>query len=139
MFCLLLHFFIIFPKRKKNLKSRLSSINILYFPAIGLFLAKLFIYASDIFGLSETFILDFFQTTEKFELAHFGIFLVISLILLVVDTRRVTNLIIKRQLKWISYGIGIAIIPFLLFLFPFSLRFIDLWTCFFNLFFAITN
>ena len=122
---LLLHFFVIFPKRKKDLKSRLSSIYILYLPALALLLAKIFIYASDIFGLSETFILDFYQTTEKLELAHFAFFSILAFTLLIFDTRKVSNLIIKRQLKWISYGIGIAIIPFTLFyIIPFLLGFV---------------
>lgn len=112
---LLLHFFIIFPKRKKDLKHALSSVYILYIPAAVLLLAKIFIYASDLFNLSERFILDFYQTTEKLELGHFGFFSFLAFFLLIVDTRRVSNLIIKRQLKWISYGIGIAIIPFLFF------------------------
>jgi len=122
---LLLHFFTVFPKRKKNPKTRLSSIYILYIPAVVLFLAKIFIYASDIFNLEETFILDFYQTTEKLELGHFGIFSILALTLLIVDTRRVPNLIVKRQLKWISYGIGIAIIPFMFFyIIPFLLGFV---------------
>jgi hypothetical protein len=122
---LLLHFFIIFPKRKKNLRNRLSSVYILYIPASALLLAKIFIYSSDIFRLGETFILNFYQTTEKLELAHFGFFSILAFTLLIVDTRRVPNLIIKRQLKWISYGIGIAIIPFLFFyIIPFLLGFV---------------
>jgi hypothetical protein len=122
---LVLHFFVIFPKRKKDLKSRLSSIYILYLPALALLLAKTFIYASDIFRLSDTFILDFYQTTEKLELAHFAFFSIFAFTLLIFDTRKVSNLIIKRQLKWISYGIGIAIIPFTLFyIIPFLLGFV---------------
>lgn len=112
---LLLHFFIIFPKRKKDLKSRLSSVYFLYLPAFALLLANIFVYISDIFGLEETFILNFYQTTEKLDLAHFAFFSLLALILLVIDTRRVPNLIIKRQLKWISYGMGIGILPFILF------------------------
>jgi two-component system NtrC family sensor kinase len=122
---LLLHFFIIFPKRKKNLKSKLSSIYILYIPAIALLLAKVFIYTSDIFRLGEIFILNFYQTTEKLELGHFAFFSILAFTLLIFDTRKVPNLIIKRQLKWISYGIGIGIIPFILFyIIPFLFGFV---------------
>jgi two-component system NtrC family sensor kinase len=122
---LLLHFFIIFPKRKKDIKRRLSSIYMLYLPAFALLLVKIFIYASNIFGLSEEFILNFYQATEKLDLAHFAFFAILALILLLIDTRRVPNLIIKRQLKWISYGMGIGVLPFIFFyIMPFLLGFV---------------
>ena len=48
---LLLHFFIIFPRRKKLLMQRLSSINLLYLPGAVLLLVKIFIHLPNIFRL----------------------------------------------------------------------------------------
>jgi len=112
---LLLHFFLIFPKRKKELISKISSTNLLYLPAIVLFLSRVFILSPNIFNLNEAFILRYYRTSEKLDLLHFGILSLIAFAFLLWDTLKAKNLVIKRQMKWISYGLGIGIIPFVLF------------------------
>ncbi|MFC2163406.1 ATP-binding protein [Acidobacteriota bacterium] len=112
---LLLHFFLIFPKRKKELIRRLSTTNILYLPGLILLMAKIFITSPNIFNLNEEFILRFYQTSEKLDLAHFAAFFLIAFSLLLRDTLKAENLIIKRQMKWITYGLGLGILPFIFF------------------------
>jgi len=112
---LLLHFFIIFPKRKKNLKNKLSSVYILYLPGMILFLAKIFIHLPNVLNLKDPFILQFNQTSEKLELFHFGLFSIITFVILFHDTIKYSNLTTKKQLKWIVYGLGFGIIPFVFF------------------------
>jgi len=112
---LLLHFFIIFPKRKKNLKNILSSVYILYFPGMILFLAKIFIHLPNAFNLNDSFILQFNQTSEKLGLFHFALFSIITFVVLFHDTLKCSNLITKKQLKWIVYGLGFGTIPFIFF------------------------
>jgi len=112
---LLLHFFIIFPRRKKNLRKILSSIYWLYLPGGILLLAKIFIHLPNYFNFNDNIILHFHQTSHKLDLCHFTLFSLITLGIIFNDNLRASNLIIKKQLKWIVYGLGIGIIPFFLF------------------------
>ncbi|MEA2005347.1 MAG: ATP-binding protein [Acidobacteriota bacterium] len=112
---LLLHFFIIFPRRKKNLRKILSSIYWLYLPGGMLLLAKIFIHLPNFFNFNDNIILRFHQTSHKLDLCHFALFSLITLGIIFNDNLRASNLIIKKQLKWIVYGLGIGIIPFFLF------------------------
>jgi len=112
---LLLHFFIIFPRRKKNLRKILSSNYWLYLPGSILLLAKIFIHLPNYFNFNDNIILRFHQTSYKLDLCHFALFSLITLGIIFNDNLRASNLIIKKQLKWIVYGLGIGIIPFFLF------------------------
>ncbi|MBN1225113.1 MAG: GAF domain-containing protein [Candidatus Aminicenantes bacterium] len=112
---LLLHFFLIFPKRKKELISKITSTNVLYLPAIVLLLAKIFICSPNIFKMGDSFILRFYQTSEKLDLLHFAALSLVAFAFLLWDTLKAKNLIIKRQMKWITYGLGVGTIPFILF------------------------
>lgn len=112
---LLLHFFIIFPRRKKNLRKILSSIYWLYLPGGMLLLAKIFIHLPNFFNFNDNIILRFHQSSHKLDLCHFALFSLITLGIIFNDNLRASNLIIKKQLKWIVYGLGIGIIPFFLF------------------------
>ncbi|MBE0460302.1 MAG: GAF domain-containing protein [Candidatus Aminicenantes bacterium] len=112
---LLFHFFIIFPRRKKNLRKILSSIYWLYLPGGMLLIAKIFIHLPNYFNFNDNIILRFHQTSDKLDLCHFALFSLITLGIIFNDNLRASNLIIKKQLKWIVYGVGIGIIPFFLF------------------------
>lgn len=108
----LLHFFLIFPKRKKNIRKSLSSVYILYLPALVLFLITVFIHLPNTLKLSEALILHFFQVAEKIELVHFILFSLVTFGVVLRDVRASTNPVIKKQLKWIANGLGVAILPF---------------------------
>jgi two-component system, NtrC family, sensor kinase len=119
---LLVHFFTIFPKRKKLEESRPFSVYFFYLPASLLLLAQIFIHLPNIFKLSESFIYDYFMTLEKLNLFHFTLFTLIALSVIIYDSYKVTNLIIKKQLKWVAYGLGIGFIPFaIIYAFPYIL------------------
>ena len=112
---LLLHFFIIFPRRKKIFRRRPSSIYILYGPAGVLFLAKIFIHLPNIWGLSDDFIVRYYEASQKLDLLHFGVFSLVAFGVILFDTLKTSQVIVKRQLKWIVYGLGLGLLPFTLF------------------------
>jgi two-component system NtrC family sensor kinase len=112
---LLLHFFIIFPRRKKIFRRRPASINILYLPAAVLLLAKLFIHFPNILRLSDSVIVQFYETSEKLDLLHFAVYSLIAFGVIFFDTLKVSQVVMKRQLKWIVYGLGLGLLPFTLF------------------------
>lgn len=117
---LLLHFFVIFPRRKTPLRDRLASVHFLYLPGSVLLLVKIFINLPNIFRFSDSHIIQFYQTSEKLDMLHFALFSMATLGIIFHDTIKVTNILQKTQLKWIVYGLGFGIIPFTAFyIFPY--------------------
>ena len=119
---LLLYFFLIFPQRKKFFNNKLSSISILYLPAAVLLLTKILLHVPSFKNLSDVFVLQLHQTSEKLDLLHFALFSIMTLVIILQSMFKPSNLLLKKQLKWIAYGLGIGIIPFTLFyIIPFML------------------
>lgn len=117
---LLLHFFTIFPQRKKLLKRKPSLIYYLYLPCIFLLLSKILFHLPYLSNLNERLIFRFHTITEKLALIHFALFFLVTLISLIQSALKPANLFVKNQLKWIIYGLAFGIIPFALFyIFPF--------------------
>jgi len=112
---LFLHFFIISSKRKKIRKNRLFYLSFLYAPAGILLVSKIFIYMPNIFNLNDNFILGFHRTSEKLDLLHFAFFSIVAFVLILKDSIKAVNPLIKKQLKWVVYGLGFGIIPFTVF------------------------
>ncbi len=112
---LLLHFFLIFPQRKKFLKDKPSSIYFLYFPGLVLFLAKTFGHLPFLQNLGDPFVLNLYGTLEKLDLLHFALFTIATLVTILHSALRPPSLLIKKQLKWIVYGLGFGVIPFTFF------------------------
>ncbi|MBD3413436.1 MAG: PDZ domain-containing protein [Candidatus Aminicenantes bacterium] len=119
---LLLHFFLIFPKRKKFSKRIISSGAVLYLPGAVLLLSRVFIHFSALLKISEPFISRYYRTLEKLDLFHFTIFTITALVVIIYDSYKFTDFIVKKQLKWVAYGLGLGIIPFsVLYSIPFML------------------
>lgn len=119
---LLLHFFMNFPLRRKPHKKEKSRIFFLYLPCFFLLLIKISFHLPYLQNLSEGSILRLYSTSEKLDLFHFAFFSFITLITLIQNTLKPSNLPIKKQLQWIINGLAFGIIPFaLLYLVPFML------------------
>ena len=105
---LLLHFFIIFPRRKKIFRQRKASINILYAPAALLLLLKFFIHLPNIWKLSDEFIVRFYETTQKLDLLHFGIFSLVAFGVILADTLKTSQVIVKPDRLTVSIYSGLV-------------------------------
>jgi two-component system NtrC family sensor kinase len=112
---LLLHFFLIFPIRKKILKTKPSVNYYLYIPSGILFLTQIFFHIPLIRTHDDAFMLQIHDFLERMNLFLFALFSIGVLFLIFRDKTKAPNLIIKRQLKWILYGLCFGIIPFTLF------------------------
>lgn len=112
---LLLHFFLIFPRRKKLFNKKSMSIFILYIPAGVLLLGKIILHLPLLNNLSDSLMLRLQLISEKLDLSHFALFSVLTLLSIFHSTREPANLTVKKQLKWIVNGLGAGIIPFILF------------------------
>jgi PAS domain S-box-containing protein len=111
---LLLHFFFIFPQKKKVIHQK-RTLASLYLPALVIFLANLSILTVFESRLSDSEILTFQKTLAKVELGHFAFFTLLALILIIHDLIYTRNLYIKNQLQWIAGGLGLGVLPFALF------------------------
>jgi PAS domain S-box-containing protein len=117
---LLLHFFFIFPQRKKFVKKRPTRIYFLYLPCLSLLLIKVFFHLPYFRDLGEGIIFNTYTVAKKLDLSHFALFSLATLITLGQSALKSTNLLVKKQLKWIVYGLAFGIIPFtIIYIIPF--------------------
>ncbi|OGD26448.1 MAG: hypothetical protein A2V57_02795 [Candidatus Aminicenantes bacterium RBG_19FT_COMBO_65_30] len=108
---LLLHFFMIFPLRKRFLKNRSDVFPFLYAPAALLLLARLRLHVPLPHPWSEAAALRYQDGLERLELLHFAAFALITLLILAHSTRRAPNILVKKQLRIIVYGLGFGVLP----------------------------
>ena len=108
---LLLHFFMIFPLRKRFLKNHPNAILVLYAPAELLLLARVRMHVPFPRPWSEVVLLRAQDGLERLELLHFVVFALITLAILAHSTRRAPNVLVKRQLRIIVYGLGFGVLP----------------------------
>jgi len=112
---LFLHYFIIFPQRKKFFRTQPSSVFFLYLPGLALLLFKITIHLPFFRNSNDLLMLSFHDTLEKLGLLHFAVFSILTLLTILHSTVMPSNLMVKKQLRWIAYGLGLGIIPFTLF------------------------
>ncbi|MGB9835658.1 MAG: ATP-binding protein [Candidatus Saccharicenans sp.] len=118
---LLLTFFVIFPQ-KKNFAHKKWLLSLTYLPALILFLMNLFTVLVLANRLNEADYISWHKLLEKAELSHFGLFSLVIIFLSIKETVQTKNLFLKNQLKWILGGLGLGLIPFILFyIMPFLL------------------
>jgi PAS domain S-box-containing protein len=108
---LLLHFFMIFPLRKPFLKKRSEVLPLLYAPAAFLLLARVRLHVPLPAPWSEATILRTHDGLERLELLHFALFALVTLVILAHSTRRAPNILVKKQLRIIVYGLAFGVIP----------------------------
>ena len=112
---LLLHFFLIFPQRKKFFKKKRTSVYLLYIPGSVLLLMKIIFHLPGLNNLNDSLILRLHLISEKLDLIHFALFSALTLGSILHSAQKPSNLMVKKQLKWIIYGLSAGIIPFTLF------------------------
>ena len=108
---LLMHFFMIFPLRKSFLKNRPGIFPFLYAPAAFLLLARMRLHIPLPSRWSEAAILRTQEGLERLDLLHFAVFTLVTLVILAHSTRRAPNILVKKQLRIIVYGLACGIIP----------------------------
>jgi two-component system NtrC family sensor kinase len=108
---LLLHFFMIFPLRNRFLKNHPNVRLALYAPAGLLFLIRLRMHLPLGLPWTEAGALRVQDELERSELLHFALFALITLAILGLSTRRAPNILLKKQLRIIVYGLGCGVLP----------------------------
>jgi len=109
---LFLHFCLEFPLRNKWIKQRHSLLYLIYLPAAALFLAQLaFINGVVGFMPSPIVLRDVLDNLGDF---HFGLFFVLSAVVLCETYRTVRTPELRQQMKWVMRGTALAVIPYFL-------------------------
>lgn len=112
---LFLHFFLISPQRKRILKTKPSLNYLIYLPSAILLLINAFFFLPLVQTFNNRFMLRIYGGLERMNLLFFALISIIVLIIIFRDTLKASNPILKKQLKWILYGLGLGIIPFTFF------------------------
>jgi two-component system NtrC family sensor kinase len=108
---LLLHFFMVFPLRKRFLKNRSNVLPFLYAPAALLVLARVRFHIPIPPQWSEAAILRYQDGLERLELLHLVVFALVTLVILGHSTLRAPTILVKKQLRIIVYGLAFGILP----------------------------
>jgi PAS domain S-box-containing protein len=109
---LLLTFFITFSYKMKKFAGKRWLLALTFLPAITILFLNLFAIIFLANHLAESDYLKWHNFLEKAELAHFGLFSVLIIFLALRGAVFTRNLFHKNQLKWISGGLGLGLLPF---------------------------
>jgi two-component system, NtrC family, sensor kinase len=110
---LFLHFCLEFPLRNRWLKQRDGLLFLIYAPAAALFLAQLaFVKGVIGFAPSPIVLCDILDNLGDF---HFGLYFVFSAMVLIQTYRTVQTPELRQQMKWVTRGTALAVIPYFLF------------------------
>src|SRR5215467_1248896 len=110
---LFLHFCLEFPLRSRWLKQRDRLLYLIYAPTIVLFLAQLaFIKGVIGFSPSPIMLREILDNLGDF---HFGLYFVLSALVLLQTYRTVRTPELRQQMKWVTRGTALAVIPYFAF------------------------
>src|SRR5215467_13700012 len=110
---LFLHFCLEFPLRSRWLKQRDRLLYLIYAPTIVLFLAQLaFIKGVIGFAPSPIILREILDNLGDF---HFGLYFVFSALVLLQTYRTVRTPELRQQMKWVTRGTALAVIPYFAF------------------------
>ncbi|MEW6364726.1 MAG: ATP-binding protein [Acidobacteriota bacterium] len=112
----LLHFFISFPKKKPLFRLRPGLVPGLYAPAIAFASGEILMHVLFYRGVfSEAAQLRVLNALDTLALVNMGATLLAAIGALVHSWIYTTNVVFKKQLRWITLGIGAGYLPFVFF------------------------
>jgi PAS domain S-box-containing protein len=107
---LFLHFCLEFPLRHPWIKQRRGLLYLIYIPGAALFVSQL-AFINGIVGLAPSPIVlrDILNNLGDF---HFGLYFVFSAFILLQTYRRVRTPELRQQMKWVTRGTALAVVPY---------------------------
>jgi len=120
-----LHFFLIFPRRKRPLEKRKIGW-LLYIPgAIFIVLNALFLNYLKLFPSARGELIrnynQEFALLSKVELAYIGLFMGAGVLVLLHSYRHERSFVARQQIRWVLWGTGLGILPIVAVYIPFYL------------------
>ncbi len=117
---LLLHFFLIFPQRKKAIRDRPALLGLIFLPGLLLLTARALFFLPFVRSMSDVLVLRVNALLAKLDLFHFALYTTITLATIAHSFFRHPSFLIRKQLKWIVTGLGFGVLPFtFLYIVPF--------------------
>lgn len=114
----MVHFAAIYPSRYHWFTQKRWKAVYLYIPSILLLLGELVVRISALSHLLSASRVNLRIFLSKIELAMFGISMIVSAVLFIRNFRRSKSIVVRQQLKWVMWGMGLAGIIFSLFYIP---------------------
>ncbi len=109
---LLVHFALVFPERRASLRSHIAKLTATYaLPALLLFVHVA--VATQALGFVPS--LEARLALDQFELGYLGIYFLLAALIFLHSYRRAPSGVLRQQLKWVTGGTFLGIVPFLLF------------------------
>src|SRR5262249_38522142 len=110
---LFLHFCLEFPLRHPWIRQRRRLLFLIYIPAAALFLAQLaFVNGILRFAPSPIMLRDILNNLGDF---HFGLYFVFCALILLQTYRTVRTPELRQQMKWVTRGTALAVVPYFIF------------------------
>lgn len=109
---LLLHFFLIFPQRKRWVRRKPRQLYFLYGPALAIGLATVVLHLPVWGSLEDATLLSVYAFLERLAILLFSLLTLITLLTIYHSLTRPPSLIAKKQLRWIFTGLSVGFLPF---------------------------
>ncbi|HWF91177.1 MAG TPA: ATP-binding protein [Terriglobales bacterium] len=106
---LFLHFVLIFPEKREFVKKHRWIVPIIYAP--GLLLLGVHVLALDYLRASERLL----WNLDRLQMGYLVVFFIAAAVVLWVSSIRAERTILRQQLKWVTRGTILAVVPFTLF------------------------
>lgn len=105
---MLVHFAAIYPSRPQPVSRQRWLLAALYAPSVVLIAAETWIRFATLRNLLSISALNTRNWLSKIELALFAVSLLASAAMLIRTYRQTRNIVVRQQLKWVMWGMGIA-------------------------------
>jgi two-component system NtrC family sensor kinase len=112
---LLLHFFLIFPQRRRLIKRRPSFAYLLYLPGAAILLITLLLYTPFARHWDDSLVYSLYNGLERLEIFQLALFVLAALAVIFFGLRRPPGQLVRRQLRWVLSGLGLGMAPFAVF------------------------
>jgi two-component system NtrC family sensor kinase len=112
---LLLHFFLIFPQRRRLIKKRPSFAYLLYLPGAAMLLLTMLLYAPFVRHWDDSLVYSIYDGLERLEIGQLALFVLAALAVIFFGLRRLAGQLVRRQLRLVLSGLGLGMAPFAVF------------------------
>jgi two-component system, NtrC family, sensor kinase len=109
---LLVHFFLIFPQRKRFIKDKPALVYLLYVPGILLFLVNLALHLPFARRWDDSLVFTVYSALERLEILQLALYVLAALAVIAFGLRVPQRQLVRKQLRWILTGLGMGLAPF---------------------------
>ncbi len=109
---LLVHFFLIFPQRKRFIKHKPTLVYLIYAPGVLLLLANLALHLPFARRWDNALVFSAYSSLERLEVLQLALCVLAALAVIFFGLRVPPSQLVRKQLGWILTGLGMGLAPF---------------------------